>query len=378
MRTAIFTYTMDRVAMGTALYTSKLVENLLKIKKPEDELYLVHRQKFDHPLYRHPDVREIIMPKICLPRFSNLISEALFLWRTRNAFDVIHYPQESNYPLFWLSKAKIIITMHSAVEGWREFGALRSRWWLIYWTLRLFQNKISAIITVSESTKKSIQKFFKISNAKIKVVYEGVDKIFLQKQDKLLAQKLMNQKYGLPAPYILNGSRIDPHKNVQRLVRAFCKVKEKLKIPHKLVVGPKHWLEENEKVEKLIGDLGLKDNIIFMPYIEPEDMPMLYAAADLFVFPSLHEGFGLPILEAMAVGTPVITSNVFAMPEVAGDAALLVNPYNTEEIFLAMCRLLKDQSLRRELVNKGAKQINKFSWLKMAKETAEIYQKLSL
>ncbi|MDP3901634.1 MAG: glycosyltransferase family 1 protein [bacterium] len=375
MKIAIFSYTMDRKAMGTALYTRELIKNILDLKNQDDEIFLIHRERNDDPLYKQ--VNEIFLPKINLPRFSYFLSEAIFLWKTRKDFEVIHYPQESIYPLFWLSKAKIVLTVHSAMEGWQKFSYLRRRWWLVYWTLKLFHKRISSIIAISNSTKKSIQRFFAVPDDKIHVIYQGVDQSFFKEIKKEEARKLMNSKYGLPVPYILNGSRIDPHKNVQRLIRAYAILKKRHNgtVP-KLIIGAKHWPAENRAVENLINDLNLKTEIFSTPYIASEDMPQLYAGAEMFVFPSLHEGFGLPIIESMAAGTPVITSNVFSMPEISGNAAMLVDPYDVQSIASAMEKILNDPSCVSDLVSRGSLLARTFDWRKTAEETILVYSSL--
>lgn len=369
MKIAIFTQRMDGRATGTALYTRKLVENLLEIAQTNgDEIFLVHRMKTNDPIYKK--AREIIIPKVSLPRFSYFFSEAIFLWKTRNEFDLIHYPEESIYPLFWLSRAKVIITAHSGVEGWRDFGILRRRWWLIYITFKFFKNRLSKIICVSYSTKKSIQKFFNISEDKFLVVYLGINESF--KKPIEAWSKDTARKFGFKSPYILAFGRIDPHKNIPRAIEAFYKIKKERNISHSLVVGSHHWGPENEKVDNLIKMLGIEKEVFFLKYVSDEDLPTLFSGADIMVFPSLHEGFGIPVLEAMAVGTPVITSNVFALPEIAGGAAHLINPYSVDEIAQGIWKVLSNQNYRHELVQKGIARSSEFNWDKMAEETIKI------
>ncbi|MDP2696276.1 MAG: glycosyltransferase family 1 protein [bacterium] len=367
---------MDRKAMGTALHTREIVDNLLKIKRPEDEIYLVHRKKYDHPLYNHPEINEIVMPKVPTPRLANVISEAIFLWKTRNDFDVIHYTQEAIYPLFWLSNAKIVVTIHSAAEGWRDY-AMRIRWWLVYLTFKIFKRRLDAIISVSETTRKSFQSYFNIPREKIHVIREGVIEAFRDRHDRLASERLASEKYNIRLPYIFNGSRVDPQKNIPGLIKAFAKLKKDHNIPHQLVVGPKHWpKKEVKRVDGLIENLKLEEDVVFIKYVEEEDMPSLYFGSDLFVYPSLHEGFGLPLLEAMAAGVPIVTGNTFSMPEIAGDAALLADPYDPSDIASAMWKVLDDAKLKRELVRRGNARVKNFGWNKMTGEIFELYKQL--
>ncbi len=356
--------------MGTAVYTKNLVDRLVeKSLGNEDEIFLVHREQNNNPVYKK--AKEIIMPKVNLPRLSHLLSEAIFLWKTRNDFDLIHYPQESIYPLFWLSKAKIAITAHSGVEGWKDFGILRRRWWLVYITFKFFKNRIDKIICVSNFTRVSIQKFFNIPEEKFSVVHLGINENF-KNSDKNQVLNVV-QKLNLRSPYFLAFGRIDPHKNIPRIIEAYAKVKKEHNIPHSLVVGSRHWPPENKKVDDLIKSLELEKDLFFLKYVSDEDMPALFAGADIVVFPSLHEGFGIPVLEAMAVGTSVITSNVFAMPEIAGGAAHLVNPTSVEEIASGIWKILSDINYKNELIKKGILRSLEFNWGKMINETIQIY-----
>jgi len=365
MKIAIFTQRMDGRATGTALYARRLVENLIELaKEAGDELFLAHREKSGDPIYQK--AREILLPKLPLPRGAYFFSEALFLWKTRNDFDIIHYPEESIYPLFWLSRAKIIITAHSGVEGWRDFGILRRRWWLIWCTFRFFKNRISRVICDSYSTKNSLQNFFNIPENKLSVVYLGVDERFFS----ALPQK------NASAPYLLAFGRIDPHKNIPRIIEAYYKVKTEHGIPHCLILGAKHWPPENKKVDNLINKLGLSGDISFLKFVRDEDLPALYKGADIMIFPSLHEGFGLPILEAQAAGTPVITSNLFAMPEIAGGpkAAHLIDPYSVDDIATGIWKILNDSAYKNLLTEQGLRNSTKFNWVKTAEETFKIYK----
>jgi glycosyltransferase involved in cell wall biosynthesis len=375
IRVAIFTDTMDRSARGTALVTRKLVEHLLPRQEELGlELYLVHSKHMKDVLYTQG--KEVFMPIYKIPKIGRILSEALFLWRTRNRFDIIHYPQESVYPLFWLSNAKVVVTVLSHIEGWRDFG-LRVRYAMVYTTLHYFHPFIDAVVCASASTvKASVMRFSHISPTKLHPVALGVDETFSQAPTKEEAQKRVHERYKLPIPFILAPGRLDTQKNIPRVVEAYAMLKKQYGVPHALIVGSTHRPEEDARVKELVAKHGLQDQIIHLPYIEYEDMPALYAAADCTVFPSLHEGFGLPILESMAAGTPVITSTVYSMPEVAGGAALLVDPTDTELIKKEMHRLLTDESLRSDLVHKGKDNARAYSWTKMAEETAKVYKGL--
>ncbi|MBC7315226.1 MAG: glycosyltransferase family 4 protein [Chloroflexi bacterium] len=168
---------------------------------------------------------------------------------------------------------------------------------------------------------------------------------------------------------------LQPRKNFVRLIRAYHLLRERHSIPHRLVIaGAKGWLFE--EIEETIRDLHLEEWVKVTGFIPDEDLPALYQGADLFAFPSLYEGFGIPVLEALACGTPVVTSNTSSMPEAAGDAALLVDPRDVEAIAEALWRLLEDASLRNALRARGFEQVRRFSWVASARTVCTIYRHL--
>jgi glycosyltransferase involved in cell wall biosynthesis len=371
IRIAVFTDMMDRKAKATALYTRKIVEGLLQ--DPQFDVYLVHSKPTDNPIYRR--AKEILLPQVRVPKLSKILSETIFLWKTRNSFDIIEYPQESIYPLFWLSHAKVIITVHSHIEGWRDYG-LRTRYFMVYATLRFFSGRISAIICPITSVKDSIQRFFSVPDNKFFIIPLGVEEMFHHPPSKEEAQKHIAERYHLPMPFIFAPGRIDPQKNIPRVIEAFAQLGKEHNIPQALVVGGKQHKEEVKKVDSLIQERKLESQVSYLPYVEDDDMPTLYKAADVIVYPSLHEGIGLPLIETMAVGTPLVASNVYAFPETTRGAALLVDPRDPSAIAGAIWKLLTDKTLAEELIKKGKERSQYFSWDTMAKEMKEVYKKV--
>lgn len=377
IRVAIFSDVMDRPARGTALVARKLVEQLTKRKEEFGiELYLVHSKKVNDPLYAQ--AHEVMMRQYRIPKIGRLVSEAVFLWRTRNEYDVIHYTQESIYPLFWLSNARVVVSVLSHLEGWRDFG-LKVRYAMVYTTLRYFHPFIDALVCMSASTvKDSILRHSSVSPAKIHHVPLGVDEVFTHPPGVEEARHLVHERYTLPVPFIFAPGRVDSQKNIPRVVAAYAALlKNHPDLPHALVIGARHRPEEDRLVEELVAHHNLTSRIIHLPYVEDRDMPALYRAADLTIYPSLHEGFGLPILESMAAGTPVITSTVYSMPEIAGEAALLVDPTDVSALAAAMSRLLTDARLHERFSELGKKNVQRYSWSRMAEQTASIYRQVA-
>ncbi len=232
--------------------------------------------------------------------------------------------------------------------------------------------KSDLIITISESAKNDIINNLHIKAEKIKIISPGIDLEEYSKKYSMEELKEVQDKYKLPKDYILYLGTIEPRKNIERIIRAFMKLKkEKNMETIKLVIaGGKGW--KYEKVMELIE--AMSGEIIFTDYIDEKDKIPIYKMAKMFVFPSLYEGFGIPVLEAMASGIPVITSNVSSLPEVAGDAAILVNPFNESEIYEGYKKLLLESDFYNDAVRRGLQQAKKFQWKESAKKLEEIYE----
>ncbi|MDI6891770.1 MAG: glycosyltransferase family 1 protein [Actinomycetota bacterium] len=234
--------------------------------------------------------------------------------------------------------------------------------------------KVKGIIAVSECTKRDIIRFFGTPEEKIRVIYEAAAPEFREIKDESLL-KIVLDKYGLQRPFILNVGNPKPHKNWVGLLKAFAGLKKK-GFDHKLVlIGPEdpRFLEPKSLVEQF----GMEKDVLFPGFVEKEDLPMLYNAADVLVFPSFYEGFGLPPLEAMACGTPVVCSNAASLLEVAGDAVLMVDPNDVRGLAAAISDVISDESLRKSLKEKGLARAAQFSWQRTAEQTLEIYNGIS-
>lgn len=227
--------------------------------------------------------------------------------------------------------------------------------------------RADAIITISKSSKRDMTELLGVSPEKISVVYCATDSFYHEVKD---VDKTLLGKLGIDRPFILYVGELRPHKNIIRLIEA---LKRSYNKDYMLVVVGKSYKDFNDPFAAA-HRLHLEHRIKFLMYIEKKELLHLYNAAKIFVLPSLYEGFGLPVLEAMACGTPVITSNVSSMPEVGGDAALLVDPYNTDQIANAIDSLLLNENARREMREKGFEQNKKFSWITAANETFAVYQ----
>ena len=241
----------------------------------------------------------------------------------------------------------------------------------LYLTLltRPSARKARRIITISESTKRDTIRLLGVSSEKVDVVYCGVDKAFHPLPEREIAS--FRQKRGLPERIILFVGTIEPRKNVTRLIEAYSHLRgERVKL---VIGGARGWLYE--EIFARVEELNLTDEVLFPGYIPPDELPLWYNAAELFVYPSLYEGFGLPPLEAMACGTPVITSNVSSLPEVVGEAGLTVNPMDSKGLAEAMNQVLCDEALRQSMRERGLARAGRFSWARAARETVGVYRR---
>jgi glycosyltransferase involved in cell wall biosynthesis len=234
--------------------------------------------------------------------------------------------------------------------------------------------KAEVIIAGSNSTKIDLIQKYGVDEKKIRVVYQGPDEQFCVAKDE---KDLVNtrNKYNAQTGYFLHISSSDPRDNTQAVIRALQRVKPELRIPKKLIIGGDM---DSEKLgfKKLIRELNLENSIIFTGRLSEEELLALYQAADLFIDPSLYEGFGLQVVEAMACGIPVITSNLTSLPEIVGDAAILVNPTDIDSLTSAMVRVLTDSRLQNSMRQKSLERAKLFSWDKAARETLAIYEEL--
>jgi glycosyltransferase involved in cell wall biosynthesis len=238
-------------------------------------------------------------------------------------------------------------------------------------------DRADRIIAVSESTKKDVQEFFEVPEDKISVVYEGVLSERYETRSKAEISSLRS-RFGISGDYLLFVGTLEPRKNLIRLLEAFYLFLERrpdLKDTIQLVItGGKGWLYDSIFEEVESRKLG--NRVIFTGYLATEELTSLYTNALASIYPSLYEGFGLPVLEAMSAGLPVITSNTSSMPEVAGSAALLVDPLDTEGLSRSLEKVIDDKDLRSELSRKGRRQAKLFSWQRAAEETLKVYKSI--
>jgi glycosyltransferase involved in cell wall biosynthesis len=281
------------------------------------------------------------------------------------------------YITFPFSKSfKTIITIYDLIYFFFSKILSKSslRWRLFYkflWPTKYLLNKADYVVTSSQNTKKDLIKYFKIASDKIKVIYCGTHADLCE-----ITPKHNINKYHLPNKYILYVGRLDPYKNIAGLIEAYNLLNKSIREKIKLVIVGDKKSPYYPSLRHLVTEYNLEKDVIFTGYIPEQDLPNIYKKALIFTFPSLYEGFGLPVLEAMACGVPVLTSNKSSLLEIAGNAALLVNPKDIEEISRGIETLLMNDKLRNDLIEKGVNQVKKFSWKKSAEKLIKIFEKV--
>ena len=239
------------------------------------------------------------------------------------------------------------------------------------WAVGNSVRRANHIIAISESTRRDLISIFHARPDRVSVVYCGTDPVFARTRSAAELAEYRTRR-GLPDRFILHVGTIEPRKNIARLVRAFARAKRDPRLPHKLVlIGARGW--KYTDVDQAIEQENLKGEVIFADYVPQDELPLWYRAAELFVYPSLYEGFGMPPLDAMASGTPVVTSNAASLPEVVGDAGLQVAPDDQTALADAIVRALTEPGLREQMIARGLVQASHFSWARAAQETAALY-----
>jgi glycosyltransferase involved in cell wall biosynthesis len=340
---------------GFGFYVKNLVEHLLKVDRANEYVLIAPDTQTD---FTTP--QRFVWDQFSFPRRAS-----------KADVDILHQPCFSA-PIFY--KGKVIITIHDLISHYfPQNMPTGSRLYFSKW-MPLTYNRAQKIIAISENTKRDIMSLLKIPEEKIVVIHSAVGEEFKPIEDKKkLAQ--VKEKFKTGEKFILDVGTLEPRKNLPFLVKAYDKALKTGKITHNLVLtGKKGWYYES--LFELIKELKLEDKVILPGYVPDEDLPSLYNAADLFCFPSLYEGFGFPPLEALSCGTPVIASDNSSIPEVVGDAGVLL-PIDDEKVWADnIVKVLTDNNLRQKLSEAGLKQAQKFSWAKTARETVKVYEEV--
>lgn len=368
MQIAIDAHQIGERRSGTETYLHNLVKHLALLDSNGDKytIYLSSGQGMDGLALNPSFEGRTAHSHIAAIRYA--VFYPLQTWR--RSFDVFH--SQFSVPPFLCSRSVLTI-FDLAFERYPQFfnrKLLLQMKVLMPWSCR----RAHHIITISESSKRDIVDFYRVEPERVTVTYPGASDNY-QPLDQGQAQARLRQAYGIESPFMLYVGNLEPRKNLSRLLEAFAQLKRKDRIAHKLViVGQKAWLYDN--IFETLRKHSLEQQVILTGYVPGADLPVLYNAASVMVYPSLFEGFGLPVIEAMACGTPVITSYGSSLEEIASGAAVLVDPYSILSIAAGIEKVANSTEMRRRLRQAGLARAACFSFRKMAEQTRSVYHRL--
>ncbi len=372
MRIAIEASARQRNKAGTGTYIRNLFAAMESLS-PQHQFYYLTMSGADAPVPPDGSQRGRIRRLVNGLRHMAWLQLQLPINARRVRANVLHAP--AMIGPCWQPCPTVFTVLDLAILKFPEtFDPLWRGYVLV--NLRLALSRAEAAIAISESTRQDVIRHFSLRPDLVRVVYLGCDPRFRLVESGAQREAALT-RLGLPERFILYVGTLEPRKNVPRLLKAFHALKREKRIPHKLVVvGERGWLYDD--IFQELRKLGLDQEVIFTGYVDLDDLPVIYGMSDMLVYPSLHEGFGLPPLEAMACGCPVVTSKVSSLPEVVGDAALCVDPYDVRAIAEAMAAILFHPERRMDLVHRGLERAKLFSWERAAAETLDIYQQIAL
>lgn len=359
---------------GIGRYSLNLIRAIARIDR-KNEYVIFRNNLFGETIVDSPNFREV---RVGIPALSLRTGYCLGLLAKKEKVDVFH----SLFfvaPLFGIDN--VVVTVHDLMAlcfpgffSGRNFLISKYAWLFHKFMVPKTIAHARKLIAVSKSTKNDLEQCFNLNSNKVSVIYEAADSCF-RKIENVEILETYRKNARLPEKFILYVGNTKPYKNISTLLRAFKQFKTRWKTDYFLVLaGKKDRFHETTLL--MATELGLLPSIRFFDNFTEEEMPLLYNLAKLFVFPSYYEGFGLPPLEAISCGTPVITSNRASLPEVVGDSAILVNPDDASGLADAMNDVLSNESLQKQLSQKGLVQSKLFSWEKAAGETLDVYKTL--
>jgi alpha-1,3-rhamnosyl/mannosyltransferase len=355
---------------GIGTYIRNLVRGLGEIDPDNRYVLITSPQARDALAADLPENFELTLETAPVYSLREQLSLSWKLYRLK--LDLYH---STHYVLPAVVPSKVVATIHDIIHLlYPDF--LPSRLALIYAhrMIRSTLGRADRIIAVSENTRRDVADHFEVSGEKIEVIYNGVDDVFRQPLSEEAIERWL-KNLGVERPYLLFVGNPKPHKNLDNVVKAYGRARQLHSFEHRLVcVGARRGVEF--KIQQRAEQLGLGDAIHLVGHVAQEALPALYQGAELFLYPTLYEGFGLPVIEAMASGTPVITSNTSALKEVGQGYAHLVDPLDVEAMAAAIVRCVSDDEYRTGLAKRGRKRAEDFHWRRTAEKTLALYRQV--
>lgn len=349
---------------GTGVYASSLINALRQINTEHE--YCVFQVKQHHDMSSRKTWRS---------RLETIYRDIVWMhgilpWRVKQAkIDLLHMPANI-IPLH--SSCPAVVFIHDTIifNSPQDFPFWQRNYFRLFmpWTAK----QASMILTNSEHSKQDIIRHLGVPPDKVAVTYLAAASVFRAISSAVVSAVRLH--YSLESPFILVVGTLEPRKNLVRLLQAFAQVRQNTPSLQLIHAGPRGWLFDDVMQE--VESLGLQDSVRFLGRVPLEDLVGLYNAASVFIYPSLYEGFGLPVLEAMACGCPVITSNISSLPEVAGDAAVLIDPYNVSQLAEAIRNIFEDETQALLMRQSGLERAKQFSWERCAQKTLAVYKQV--
>lgn len=371
MRIAIDIRRVNEFGIGT--YIWNLVRNLSQLDDCNEYLLAGTDRNFHELGPLRPNFKKFLQSDRT-GSWREQLSLSLALGKRKP--DIVHIP---HHDCPFMMPGRLVVTIHDCVHvKFPPENLSRLRRYELYWRTKRAVESASQVLAVSHSTRDDLVNIFNLDASRISVVHNALDERFSSAENGADSKTVL-ERYQLHDPFILYSGRIRPHKNIHRLIEAFAVLKSELRDDEEyrnlklIVIGDE--LSRHQYLRLTVIRSGVQQDVRFFGFVPNSILQVFYQSAVLFAFPSLYEGFGLPPLEAMASRTPVLASNTSSLPEVLGDAALLVNPENVFEIARGMKAILMEDALRSRLIERGMSQISKFSWTTAAKQVIEAYNR---
>jgi glycosyltransferase involved in cell wall biosynthesis len=374
MRIGINFQTIDKYISGVEYYSLGLLNGLLRIDTRN--AYVVYTNQPSLVKEHVPPSKNltIVNVKHLKTRISRIFWEHTQLPRfvVRHELDVLHCPSYI-CPLYKTS-VPYVVTVHDTIAIDRPQWCKQTNSLYFNLFMKPAVKKASCVISVSRCTADDLKRNFNLPGSKVRIIYSGIDSIFKASKDSSHCSEV-RMRYNLPKRYILYVGNIEPKKNIWTLLCVQKKLQEQ-GLPHKLVIAGKRSWGTRVELDEISKEIT-SNNVVWAGYVDRSDLPCVYQMADVFVFPSLYEGFGFPPLESMACGTPVISTRNGALNETVRDAALTVEPHSIQRITQAVISMITDSSLRERHIHMGLKQSSLFDWERTAEETLSVYEEVS-